>query len=187
MTNHCSPETSELLPCPFCGGDAIMMGIPPRYAPECWVKCSQCASSSDAGQAKQVANNWNTRASVAQSTVPFLWCCHVRGPDDVYAAPDYVTALAWSDALNEINWRGASSLKIENPKSFEDCLIKAVPAPWPYSPELHAENLPKSIAGFTAPTDSPRNEDWLAKMHGYDSPLSSTPQRPIEKTDEGQS
>ena len=80
-----------------------------------------------------------------------LWCCHARGPDDVYAAPDYETALRWSDVLNETNWRSGSGLKIPNPVSYADCLIKAVPAPWPHSPESHAEDLPKSIAGFRAP------------------------------------
>jgi hypothetical protein len=80
-----------------------------------------------------------------------LWCCHVRGPDDVYAAPDYETALMWSDVLNETNWKASSGLSVEDPKSFEDCLIKAVPAPWPHSAEAHAEDLPKSIAGFACP------------------------------------
>jgi hypothetical protein len=86
-----------------------------------------------------------------------LWCCHVRGPDDVYAAPDYETALMWSDVLNETNWKARSGLSVEDPKSFEDCLIKAVPAPWPHSAEAHAEDLPKSIAGFACPV-SPGEE-----------------------------
>lgn len=83
-----------------------------------------------------------------------LWCCHVRGPDDVYAAPDYDTALAWSDLLNEMNWRSDTYPKparFENPKSYQDCLVKAVPALWPHSAEAHAEDLPKSIAGFALP------------------------------------
>lgn len=83
-----------------------------------------------------------------------LWCCHVRGPDDIYAAPDYETALAWSDVLNEMNWRSETYPKLpgfENPKSYQECLIKAVPALWPSSAESHAEDLPKSIEGFRAP------------------------------------
>lgn len=82
-----------------------------------------------------------------------LWCCHARGPDDVYAAPDYETALKWSDILNETNWWKPENpaLAIKPPASFQDCLIKAVPAPWPHSPESHAEDLPKSIEGFRAP------------------------------------
>lgn len=80
-----------------------------------------------------------------------LWCCHVRGPDDVYAAPDYITALAWSDAINELNWTARSGLDTKNPTSFEDCFLKAVPAPWPHSPWAHAEDLPRSIEGFSDP------------------------------------
>jgi hypothetical protein len=77
-----------------------------------------------------------------------LWCCHVRGPDDVYAAPDYDTALKWSDVLNAINWRGLRGAVVP-PSSYDDCLIKAAPGIWPWSAEAHAENMPKSIAEFT--------------------------------------
>lgn len=96
------------------------------------------------------------RTGVAQQPPSaFLWCCHVRGPDDVYAAPDYETALAWSDILNEMNWRSGAypkPLGFQNPASYADCLVKATPAPWPYSAEAHAEDLPKSIAGFAPPS-----------------------------------
>jgi hypothetical protein len=88
-----------------------------------------------------------------------LWCCHVRGPDDVYAAPDYATALVWADVLNELNWnsrdpRYPKPISFKNPEKYEDCLIKAVPAIWPHSPESHAEDLPKSLAGFADPAVS---------------------------------
>lgn len=79
-----------------------------------------------------------------------LWCCHVRGPDDVYAvyaAPDYETALRWADIINALNWHGAP------PSSYEDCILKAAPAVWPWSAEAHAENVSKSIRDFT-----PRNQ-----------------------------
>lgn len=76
-----------------------------------------------------------------------LWCCHVRGPDDVYAAPDYETALKWSDIVNEVNWRGLKG-KINPPKSWDACLCKAAPAVWPWSAEAHASNIPNSIADF---------------------------------------
>lgn len=80
-----------------------------------------------------------------------LWCCHVRGPDDVYAAPDFKTALEWADSINALNWRR------HQPVSYEDCLLKALPAPWPWSAEAHAENLPKSIADFAMPADERAN------------------------------
>lgn len=62
-----------------------------------------------------------------------LWCCHIRGPDDVHAAPDYETALKWADMVN----------------AYGDCLPGAVPAIWPWSDEAHAEDLPKSIEYFS--------------------------------------
>ena len=79
-----------------------------------------------------------------------LWCCHIRGPDDVHAAPDYETALKWSDMTNEMNWRGRRG-KIVPPESWDACLLKAAPAVWPWSAEAHAADMPKSIAGFAIP------------------------------------
>lgn len=89
--------------------------------------------------------------------IEILWCCHARGPDDVHAAPDYETALAWSDILNAVNWRGLNGTVVP-PASYDDCLIKAAPAIWPHSAELHAEDMPKSIAGFAIPAVGNRNQ-----------------------------
>lgn len=106
----------------------------------------------------------NAYAALASEGKPeregILWCCHVRGPDDVCAAPDYATALAWSDTLNALNWkvdelRYPKPRSFENPSSYQECLVKAVPAIWPYSPQAHAEDLPKSIAGFADPRSLP--------------------------------
>lgn len=82
-----------------------------------------------------------------------LWCCHIRGPDDVHAAPDYDTALAWCDIVHSTNWRFRRGNKPILPTSWDDCLVKAAPAIWPHSPESHAEDLPKSIAGFMMPRE----------------------------------
>lgn len=70
-----------------------------------------------------------------------LWMMHARGPDDVYPAPDYETALRWSDRANEIGEE-----------------IKAVPALWTGTPESHAETLAASIAGWTVNARSALNE-----------------------------
>lgn len=70
-----------------------------------------------------------------------LWCCHVRGPDEVHAAPDYKTALAWSDQLLEID------REIDHSNEFMP-FLSAVPAIWPHSPESHAADLAKSTAYF---------------------------------------
>lgn len=85
-----------------------------------------------------------------------LWCCHVRGPDDVHAAPDYETALKWSDYMNDTF--GPHTRTDEN---FP--IIRAAPAIWPWSAEAHAENLPKSIRGFTRRCDLPQDDpDYMA-------------------------
>ena len=75
-------------------------------------------------------------------TSEMLWCCHVRGPDDVLPAPDYATALRWADLCLEIDRVTAR----ENDDNWP--YLSAVPAPWPHSPALHAEYLPKSEAYF---------------------------------------
>lgn len=69
-----------------------------------------------------------------------LWCCHVRGPDDVHAAPDYETALAWSDRFND--WISA------RPKREHDPIMRAAPAIYPWSAEDHAAALQVTAAQF---------------------------------------
>jgi hypothetical protein len=92
---------------------------------------------------------------MAEEHKPFgdiLWCCHVRGPDDIYAAPDYETAVKWADITNSYNWRGRAG-KNEPPESYADCLLKAMPAIYPGTAEEHAAAVLKSIHDFT-----PRNQ-----------------------------
>lgn len=79
-----------------------------------------------------------------------LWCCHVRGPDDVLAAPDYATALQWSDMIMAINFAGD-----QKPQALDDMLLKPAPALWPYSAEAHANALPKCIAEMAKPAWAP--------------------------------
>jgi hypothetical protein len=88
-----------------------------------------------------------SEAGHTKAETKILWCCHVRGPDDVYAAPDYETALKWSDVINALNWRARGG-KNEPPASFDDCLLKAAPALYPWGADQYAEQLPKSIIAF---------------------------------------
>lgn len=93
-----------------------------------------------------------------------LWCCHVRGPDEVHAAPDYETALRWADMVNAIDERMMRTGALAG----SACpLMRAVPAPWPWSPEAHAEDMPKSIAGFA-----------LAVQHKSDCAVNNAPALP---------
>ena len=69
-----------------------------------------------------------------------LWMMHVRGPDDIYPAPDYVTALAWCDYLN-----------VRADETGTDVQCSAVPAIWCGTPASHAAGLADAIAGWTQP------------------------------------
>lgn len=80
----------------------------------------------------------------SQSKTDILWCCHIRGPDEAHAAPDYATALAWSDMMLEID-REVDHSDPNMP------FLSAVPALWPWSAEAHATDLAKSIEYFRSP------------------------------------
>jgi hypothetical protein len=71
-----------------------------------------------------------------------LWCLHIEGPDDVHPAPSKAYAEA---AALLFNARFA-------PVSEEtDVLIRAVVAPWPHSPESHAETVERFALDFLVP------------------------------------
>ena len=76
----------------------------------------------------------------AAQTGEVLWMMHVRGPDDIYPAPDYATAVQWCDYVNYELTEGRFKV-----------LLRAVPAFWTGSPESHAEGLADAIAGWTRP------------------------------------
>jgi len=67
---------------------------------------------------------------------PMLWCCHIRGPDDVIACDGYETALKMSDELNIV----AERINAQWPED-QRVRYSAVPAPWPWTAESHAESL----------------------------------------------
>lgn len=71
-----------------------------------------------------------------------LWCMHVIGPDDVHAAPDKETAQNWADWLNAEAAKSAAMIGEDDP------MVKATVAPWPYSAESHADDLPRAVAIF---------------------------------------
>lgn len=76
----------------------------------------------------EVAGLWETARYL-------LWMMHARGPDDIYPAPNYETAVEWADRANTVG-----------PE------VKAVPALWLGTPESHAEGLPAAIAGWEVPS-----------------------------------
>lgn len=106
------------------------------------------------------------------SVAPFLWCCHVRGPDDVHPAPDYETALKWADYINSLNWRGPKGESVAV-ASIDDLILRAVPAPWPWSAEEHALRLAESTTGWALPS-----ETVPQTVAGDDAPTPNTESQP---------
>jgi hypothetical protein len=80
-------------------------------------------------QADETAGQWDTARYL-------LWMMHARGPDDIYPAPNYETAVEWSDRANAIG-----------PE------VKAVPALWTGTRESHVENLAAATAGWELPNE----------------------------------
>jgi hypothetical protein len=50
---------SDLLPCPFCGGEAEWKSGGPGNA---WVSCKSCPAETDDGAIPRIRDAWNTRA-----------------------------------------------------------------------------------------------------------------------------
>jgi hypothetical protein len=63
-----------------------------------------------------------------------LWCVHVLGADDVYAEPNHAAAVAAAEKLNRHASRAME-------KTGNDVLCFAYAAPWPHSPEDHAQDM----------------------------------------------
>ena len=73
-----------------------------------------------------------------------LWCCHVRGPDDVIPAKSYKDALKMADEIN------AKDFQIAIAHNPPELLTRAVPAIWPWSAEVHEEYLRKAATAADA-------------------------------------
>lgn len=67
-----------------------------------------------------------------------LWCVHILGPDDVYAAPCHSAAVIHARELNKTIHRKSRDL--------ETILCFAYAAPWSYSKDAHAEEVKKWIS-----------------------------------------
>ena len=75
-----------------------------------------------------------------------LWCVHVLGPDDVYAAPSHDAAVITAREWNKIIHRRTEPL--------DDVLCFAYAAPWPHSTEAHVENVKNWISAASTLSNS---------------------------------
>lgn len=65
-----------------------------------------------------------------------LWCMHIQGPDDLHAAPDFWTALAWAAELNSFIAEKAAKGNWKADDNYP--LSQAVVRQWTGTPESHA-------------------------------------------------
>lgn len=63
-----------------------------------------------------------------------LWCVHVLGMDDVHAEASHAAAVASATRLNR-------ATRANRPDGDNTILLFSYAAPWPHSPESHAEAL----------------------------------------------
>lgn len=70
-----------------------------------------------------------------------LWCVNIHGPDDIIAAPDYLTAVRMANAFND--WL----LNLKTKQIHDDAIharMWAVPIEWPRdNAQGHADELSK--------------------------------------------
>ena len=99
MTEHLAAlSDAELLPCPFCGGDAEMRG---HKAPEFWVGCPAigCKATTEGfGSQERAARAWNTRANQLA----------VIGPDAVEKVARAMYAKDWEKPYH-MSWHETAS------------------------------------------------------------------------------
>ena len=74
--------------------------------------------------------------------VQLLWCCHVRGPDEVHAARDYDHARKMADDMT----LSLMAHRQKNPPHEYDPIITFAPMLWPWSAAAHAEDLKRVLA-----------------------------------------
>lgn len=73
-----------------------------------------------------------------------LWCVNVRGPDDVLATPDYVTAMRVANRINvflEAFYRNREWTE-------NDPCTWAIPVEWHGNAESHAESVGSPSAEY---------------------------------------
>ena len=99
-----------------------------------------------------------------------LWAMHIRGPDDLYPAPDYETAVKWCDYINY-------SVAPRAP----DVMLAAVPAVWPYSDLQHASSLEGAVAEWSLPPNPDGTEQVITPLHPQQQGAVEVARKALEK------
>jgi hypothetical protein len=69
-----------------------------------------------------------------------LWCCHLRGSDDIIACPVWWVARELAHMINE----HVRLPYLKDPSDFWP-RVWASPEPWPHTAESHASNLVSDV------------------------------------------
>ena len=88
-----------------------------------------------------------------------LWCVHIVGPDDVYAAPSEVEARR-AVGYMEAHWK-----KIE-PDSEVNRMVRFEAIPWPHSAESHAKDVGRFYAEIGPPPLDPHAQRANEEFEG---------------------
>jgi len=90
-----------------------------------------------AARAQMMADKIEVDPNIEANANLVLWCVHVIGSDDVYAAESHVSAISRADELNRSIWSRP------RPEGSEDICCFAYADVWPWTPEGHAKSLDK--------------------------------------------
>ena len=83
---------SELLPCPFCGGEAYSIELVDRFITKHAIECKECgAHTGYYWNAVEAINRWNTRAErTCYSERSDSWECSECGGVDAYSSAELI-------------------------------------------------------------------------------------------------
>jgi len=144
--------------------NAVLAAFEMRWNPEDErMICHQCnvvvsaagdgtAASHRAGcRNRHSIHPWRELRAILTPADGGLWCFHLPGPDDVYAAPSFVDAQVLVTAWNAYVERESVIKLTPGPK------VAAVVASWPHSAESHALDVTQwgdVVRGFSIGADT---------------------------------
>ncbi len=137
------------IPCATCSGTGWATHED-RHTETRQDHCRTCGGTGQvpARPGESCETSWPAAVPGAEQPATDLWCCHIIGPNDVYAATDLMTAVRWSRMMNEVAIRAEERMakRLGRPLTDDDwvlCFANVERGPW--SAEAHARALPDAI------------------------------------------
>jgi len=79
-----------------------------------------------------------------EETMEKLWCIHIPGPDDIYAAKDEADAKRMAGVHNDAVRKYLDQMFTKRPRDDNDMPDESLMASvieWPHDPQSHADDL----------------------------------------------